>query len=145
MKNIQLLIFLALFLFAIIFLEKSFNPVSTQKISDNSISNEVTPTATISSNLILEDLVYPGSIKLTEKENFFSLESYDNPRKITDWYESKIEEKDLKVRTFLRTNSNENILNRVVGIKGQTKITIDVTKKNTDERTKISVAENEDK
>ncbi len=78
-------------------------------------------------NISLEDFYYPGSKKIKERKESLVLESKDNPEQITNWYKEKINER-FSVKSFIVTNTNNAILNKLVGSNGREGLLIEITK-----------------
>lgn len=113
-------------------------PEILQDIFQNSQSPTPIPTNPPSQNL--QSLTYPNSVVISS--NFFgvSLESTDNPQTITNWYKEKIKAMGLNANSFVQTNANDNVLNKLVASNGKVKISVEIKKQSNDPVTKISVS-----
>lgn len=163
MNNARLLMTLTLFLFLVILFDTTITKVkhNTDKKQEKSVlSVETTPTPTptptptetpiptlfptftpiptqTSQNQTAPDLqnfVYPGSQKI----NGTIYEHSDNPQTITDWYKNKIRDFGMNAKSFVQTNTNGNVLNKLVGSNGQLTITVEIENKNS-QKTKITL------
>lgn len=76
----------------------------------------------------LEGFKYPSSKQISCLENYCLLESGDNPDLITSWYEEKIRSYGFKSKSFVKTNSNGNVLNKLVGAMSHKEVRVEVEK-----------------
>jgi len=83
--------------------------------------------------------VYPGSIILNQSGNEATLQSTDDPQAITNWYKEKIISAGVNAKSFVTTNTNGNILNKLAGAKSGFKISVEISKKSNESVVKISV------
>lgn len=65
--------------------------------------------------------------------------SSDLPSKITDWYESKIETAGMNAKSFVQTNTNGNVLNKLVAADGKSTIEIEISRSGSDAQTTITI------
>lgn len=89
---------------------------------------ENTPAPTLKQNqtsLDFQTFIYPGSQKINET----MYEHSDNPEVITDWYKNKIRESNMSSKSFVQTNTNGNILNKLAGSDGKTSIQVQIEKR----------------
>lgn len=91
-------------------------------------------------SLNITDFKYPDTIIMNANGNNLELESNDDPKKITDWYKDKIKSKNLSVTTFVQTNTNGNVLNKLVGASSNTEVRVEITKQNDSEKVKITIS-----
>lgn len=158
MKTIKILLILVL-----VFLIFSRNSVSKQLTKKNSqgkptvikvetktptptptvikIQNNVTPTEAVKQNQPVTDStwIYPNSKQIENTGNALSLESSDDPGKITDWYKQKIESMRMNAKSFVQTKTNENVLNKLAAANGKEKIDIEIEQKAGEQIVKIKV------
>lgn len=87
-----------------------------------------TPTTEQHSQSNTQNFVYPGAIQTGNDGNMTRYESDDNPTTITDWYKNKIREMNMNAKTFVTTNTNGNILNKLAGSNGNSNISIEIEK-----------------
>ena len=101
-----------------------------------------TPTPTNKPNpqpQTVTDFQYPNSNVVSINGNTTIFESTDDPKKITNWYKDKIKSMGMNATSFVQTNTNGNILNKLVGANGNRKVEIEITKQNNQPTVKISV------
>jgi len=88
----------------------------------------------------INSFVYPGSeVKIIEI-NKVEMQSKSDPQVITDWYKEKIRGLGMRVNSFIQTNANGNVLNRLVSQNAEFKIDINITRKSNEENTRIEVS-----
>lgn len=162
MTNARLLTVLALFLFAIIFIDTAVTKKLTKNTTETKEKKEVlgeqnktllsptpqesndsasnipsptnTPTATpipptpthITTN---QNFIYPGMVKISDDGGMQNFESSDDPTVITNWYKEKIRESGMNAKTFVTTNTNGNILNKLAGSNGTTNMSVEIEKR----------------
>lgn len=88
----------------------------------------------------INDYRYPNSSVKEEGESKLSLESTDDSNTITNWYKGKITSLGMNTKSFVQTNTNGNILNKLVAAKSGFKISVEVSKKSNEEKVEISVS-----
>ena len=81
------------------------------------------------------DWQYPGSVQASPG----NYQSSDPPEKITDWYQDKIKNLGLNIKTFVRTKANDRVLNKLVGANSQTEIRVEISKNPGDSTTRIII------
>ena len=160
MRNLQLLVILVLVLFAVSLIQKE--GLSNKQIQKKNI---MTPTSTPiqtpiptptpipiptsippasipvpSSQMNMSSFVYPGSIILNQSGNKMTLQSTDDPQAITVWYKEKIISLSMKAQSFVQTNTNGNILNKLVGASAGFKVKIQIEKNSSSNITEIKVS-----
>jgi len=97
------------------------------------------PTIKVSQNNLLSSYRYPNSVSINETSTTLSLESTDNTDIITDWFKAKIEESGANVKSFVKTKSNEKVLNKLVGSDGNFEIRVEISKETDTSKVIISV------
>lgn len=105
----------------------------------------ITPSPTIKPNQTsqtISDFQYPASIVVSKTDNTITLESTDDPKKITDWYKDKIKSMNMNVTTFVQTSINNNILSKLVGANGNQEVRVEISKQNNNAVVKIVVVLN---
>ena len=160
MRNAQLLIFLIIVVTAASFIQKGANKNENQNPENNSkaispsatpsptpadtapaIKNP-TPTATQNQNSSSTDMnfyKYPNSQTEESGGNRLVLNSSDDPNKITEWYIEKLKNQNMKLNSFVKTKTNNNVLNKLISSNGTIKVSITISKKNSDTNAKIAV------
>jgi hypothetical protein len=96
-------------------------------------------TSPIDSNLDL--WIYPGAAKTTSSNNHLSLESSDNPDKITNWYKDKINSQGMKTQAIAQSNANGNIKNQLSAANTNYEIQITIAKSADQSITKIEISQ----
>lgn len=105
-----------------------------------------TPTTRPTSGVQLQQSIttsafmYPNARQERFEDEKIKLETTDNPDAVTDWYKNKIKSFSMSAKSFVQTNTNGNVLNKLVGDNGEIEVRIEITKKANDSVTKISVA-----
>ncbi len=105
-------------------------------------STRSTSAPTPSSQRNMSSFVYPGSIILNQSEKEMTLQSLDDPTSITNWYKEKIVSLNMNAKSFVATNTNGNVLNKLVGAKSGFKVSVEVSKKSNESVVEISVIYN---
>lgn len=76
--------------------------------------DEPDPTSTPANKLdVIDDYVYPGTLVSVKTQNSFTGTSNDDPKKVTDWYETKVRSNGFNVKSFVKTNTN-NVIKNVI-------------------------------
>lgn len=88
---------------------------------------------------LLSKLQYPNATKESTSENTLVLRSNDDSDIITDWYKEKIIGLGMNTKSFVKTKTNDNVLNKLVGADGQTEIRVEITKQANSSATEIKV------
>ena len=73
------------------------------------------------------------------KARRLKIQSFDDSSRITDWYKEKITSLNMKAKSFVQTSSNRNILNKLAGANSLLKVNVEISKKNSDSKTEITV------
>ncbi len=87
----------------------------------------------------INDYRYPNSSVKEESVSRLSLESSDDSNTITDWYKKKLRSLNMNVNSFVTTNSNGTVLNKLISENGDTKVSIEISRKNSGDVTKIKI------
>ena len=103
----------------------------------NSVSITITTPKPAPTSQSTQDigLQYPGSNKTSSN----TYTSSDDPQKITDWYKDKIKSLGANSKSFVQTNTNGNVLNKLVGAKSGLTISVEIKKAAGDGQTVITV------
>jgi len=162
MRNLQLLVILTIVLIAVSLIQREglFNKqiqkrnimIPTPTPASNAADATPTPTPSQaptsipltstpvpSSQMNMSSFVYPGSTILNQSEKEMTLQSFDDPSNITNWYKEKITSVGMNAKSFVTTNTNGNVLNKLAGAKSGFKISLEISKKDNQEKTEISV------
>ena len=94
-----------------------------------------TPTVTLTVTVTLADWQYPSSNKVGDNK----WESHDDAKTITDWYVNKIKSMGLPVTSFVKTNTNDKILNSLAAAKDSWKIKITIAQDSSDAAVVITI------
>lgn len=109
----------------------------------NTPTNTSTPTPTPTSinvpSISLSDYKYPNSSVVSSDDNSLLLNSTDDTDKITDWYQDKIRSLGMNAKTFVKTKTNDNVLNKLVGAKPGLEVRVEITKNSGDSAAKITI------
>ncbi len=109
-------------------------PTPTTKTS-SSIIITLEPTKTPSSNVAYsQTFIYPRSKIISNENGKITLESSDSAKTITDWYKNKIKEQGMNTTSFVTTNTNGKIYNKLTGSISTKTVEIEI-KKESDEST----------
>ena len=124
-----------------IILSPSPKPNNTYEATQPTV---IPPTATLTPkpnqpSQAISDFQYPSSNVVSINGNTEIFESSDDPKKITDWYKDKIKNMGMVATSFVQTNTNDNILNKLVGANGEREVRVEITKKNYQPAVRISV------
>ena len=117
-------------------------PTSTIAYDKPTVTNTptISPTlAPISQPQNSTSYQYPNSRVISRLDDNLKLESSDDPGKITDWYKSLIKQRDMNVQSFVTTNSNGEILNKLGAADGDDEVMITIRKSASDTVTTIVV------
>ena len=148
MRTARLLVILVILLILTVTIDKAFRKnitqVSKSQKEETKISPTKTPAPTLSpiptvflpptqpTPLVQEKndntLIYPNSTVISSGNNLIILQSSDDPQTITDWYQGKIEELKYNANSFVKTNSNGNVMNKLVASNGKKEVDIEILK-----------------
>src|SRR3989338_3904764 len=162
MKNVHLLVILIGLIALASFVQKGINKNENKNLENNSpadisqtpipsptekptpavIKENPTPIVTENQNSSQADInfyKYPNSQTEESGGNRLVLNSSDDPNKITEWYIEKLKSQNLSVNSFVKTKTNNNVLNKLISSNGTIKVSITISKKNSDTNAKIAV------
>jgi hypothetical protein len=94
----------------------------------NPVRQPADQTPIISSSASIESWVYPNSSVATYESNHLVLTSSDSTDTITNWYEQKIKNQNLNIKTFVRTTANDVVSNKLVGASGENEVRVEIGK-----------------
>ena len=115
---------------------------ATQSIT---ITTTETPTPTISQPgyaFGLASFIYPHAQLLEQNETNLHMTSNEPEETITQWYQDKIIGEGINVRSFVKTKTNGNVLNKLVGAKDSDEVIVEITKEAESDTTNILVTIN---
>lgn len=111
----------------------------TITISVKTPVNSPTPSIFTSPKNEISDFVYPNSKINSQNNDSLNLESSDSPQTITDWYKNKIQGLGMSAKSFIQTNTNGNVLNKLVASNGRQETSVEITKSSGQNSVIISV------
>lgn len=105
------------------------NEQSRQASSSQSpIPTKPEPTQPVPTREADNTFVYPNAEEQSANGNTLYVKSSDDPDRITDWYKEQIAGLGMKTKTFVKTTSNGNIFNKLVGVNESSSVTVEITK-----------------
>jgi len=87
----------------------------------------------------MESYKYPGAKVINFSDREILMQSFDDPDVITNWYRSIIQNQNLNVKTFVTTKTNDNVLNKLVGVSQEFEIEVVIEKKSGENIIRISI------
>ncbi len=102
-------------------------------------SSPAAPSSKNTGGVSIQDLQYPNAMVTSQTSNSLTLESKDNAKNITDWYKERITALRFNAKSFVSTNTNGHILNKLVSSNGTQEVRVDITQGSGDQSVKISV------
>lgn len=78
------------------------------------------------SNVRLDQFIYPNSSVTSRTDDQLIIESFDDPKQITDWYKQRLESYDMNINSFVTTKTNGNIINQLVSSDGVIEIKVKI-------------------
>ncbi|MCL4418615.1 hypothetical protein M1146_00770 [Patescibacteria group bacterium] len=157
MKNIKILFVFLIIIYITSLTQKDFlkssrkpTPIIPETKIPPTNQPKLTLAPTVTSTLVpssvpsptksnIDSFIYPGSIKVNGGENSLVLQSNDDPQAITNWYKEKITNISMNAKSFVQTNTNGNVINKLVGAKPGFKVGVEVSKKSGEGTVRISV------
>lgn len=82
---------------------------------------------------------YPNSQVTDSSGNSLSLVTTDDVDVVTSWYKDKISREGMKVKSFVTTKANDNVVNKLVVASGEREIRVDIEKKSGESEVYITV------
>ncbi len=167
MKNIKLLIILVIILIVAVIEQKSFISKSQKQVNilkpTKSSAPSVTPTPTVfqnannqnknvqmptttpiptqtaNNNTDISSFIYLNSTTISSGNKNLILQSFDDPQVITNWYKDRITNIGMSAKSFITTNTNGDILNKLAGANGSMQVEVTISKKSSESRVKIKI------
>lgn len=102
----------------------------------------VEPTAKPEEKSSPANYFYPGATVTSQSGAEINLESNDSPEQVTNWYKNYIETNSMNTTSFVTTNTNNNVLNRLVGAGGSQKIDVEIKRNEGETTTKVKIVLN---
>lgn len=160
MKNFQILLILIIALVIVSFIQKervgnkqtkkknTVTPTLILTQTPTSIPTQVpSPTLTLptltsvpSLQKDIKNFIYPGSIILKQSQKEMTLQSSDDPSVITNWYKEKITNLNMNAKSFVQTNSNGHVVNKLIGANTEFKVTIEIERNSSSSISSIKVS-----
>ena len=91
--------------------------------------------------LINSAWIYPSAMIITNSKSAISLLVEGDVNTITDWYKQRIEDTNMNVKTFVKTNTNGKVINELVRARAGEEIRVEINQ-NPGEKVKIEVSFN---
>ncbi len=82
--------------------------------------------------------IYPGASVISSNGKL-TLNSSDDPDKVTEWYRAKINSGGYNIRNSVKTSANDNIRNVISAAGNDTSVEVEITKKPSDSISRIEV------
>jgi hypothetical protein len=106
-----------------------------QEVQEEFLVEEIIPTVIPTNSPIptqqktnLQSFVYPSARVTQDTSKKLVLESTDSADTVTDWYKNRINAEGMNVTSFVTTNTNDNVLNKLVGASNTKKVSVEITK-----------------
>jgi len=159
MTSIKVLVVLLIIFYIAVLVQKNYSK-SFQKPEKKVIVPTVSPTLTPfptliqtamptvlptsisvpkTSNANIDSFIYPNSSRVSIEENSVVLQSSDDPQAITNWYKEKITGLGMNAKSFVQTNTNGNVLNKLIAANSDLKVSMTISKKKNQSSTEIIV------
>lgn len=100
-----------------------------------------TPTPNPTTNNSNSDWRYPNSTVISGSGNNITLTSSSDPSAITNWYKQKIQSLGMNTKSFVTTNSNNNVLNKLAAAGNNGSINVEIKRNSGDSLTTIIVSQ----
>lgn len=97
------------------------------------------PTTGSSTSFEISHFQYPGTSITSSSTNRLELATTDLPTSVTDWYKKTINQTGMNTKSFVSTNTNGHVLNKLVAAGNGKEVRVDITKEPSDASTKIIV------
>lgn len=110
----------------------------TINIDDNSTTSYSGPSGNENSGS-LSDYHYPGASISSESSGEMVMKTGDGAATVTSWYENNIRDKGMNTQSFVRTNSNGNVLNKLGAGGNGENVLIEISAQNGSSETTITV------
>lgn len=103
------------------------------------IAVTVKPTQKNNEEIFSKNYLYPEATLISESTNKVLLESKNSTQEITEWYKSYIQDNQMNTTSFVTTNSNNNVLNKLAGSGNGKSISIEIQKNENEDVTHITI------
>lgn len=101
------------------------------------------PVPTFNADSPVAEFLYPQATQVSTDSNSLVLQTSDSSQTVTDWYKQKIKDEGFTTTSFVQTNTNGDVLNRLVGSGNGTKIAVEISQNSEDSVATIRVTINE--
>lgn len=98
-----------------------------------------TPTNSPTSDFSLEMFRYPNAKTITSSNNQLQLQSSDSPQAITNWYKDKLNSLGYSTTSFVTTNTNDNVENKLAAAGRGKNVQVEIKKSAGDSLVTIKV------
>lgn len=88
-----------------------------------------------------QQFLYPNAAPANSDQTIFI--SSDDSSVITNWYKGKIKSLGMNTTSFIQTNTNGNVLNKLVASNGQKELRVEISKRNNQKEVSIFLNVNE--
>lgn len=87
----------------------------------------------------IDSFIYPESTIESREENELELKVYADIDQITNWYKERLKSIYSSINTFTQTSSSGKVMVKLVSVDSKSRISIDITRKQTDSEIEIRV------
>lgn len=119
---------------------KSANQLQTNKLltpPTDSINTQTTLPAFQSAEL--ESFAYPNAKVISSNSNVLILESNDSANTVTNWYKQQIKTEGMNTTSFVATNTNGNVLNKLLGSNSHKQINVEIRQENDQSAVRMTI------
>ena len=158
MTSVKFLVILLIIFFIAVLIQRNYSKDIRResKNPSNTISPSVSPVPTsiptlaptarptilptsASGSTNINNFIYPNSQRISPGGNSIVLQSSDDPQAVTNWYKEKITGLGMNAKSFVQTNTNGNILNKLAGANKSINVSIEISKQNSESETVIKI------
>jgi hypothetical protein len=117
----------------------TYTPVPPTKNPTQKPTNTPAPNNPSNATVSISRFRYPNATVTSSSDTRLELTSSDSPTSITDWYKNSINSIGMNTKSFVTTNTNGKVLNKLVGAGNGSEIRVEITKESSDSTVKIIV------
>lgn len=117
--------------------EASLEPTIAPTQSPIPLPSSLVPFGVITGQI--SEFIYPSANVILQRSAKLSLQSSDDPTKITNWYKDKLKNSGFNSNSAALANTNGNILNKFAAANSEIKVKIQISKKTGETVTSIEV------
>jgi len=92
------------------------------------------------SSFSLESFKYPNASIVSDSSDSIMMKTPENAQTVTTWYKSRINSFGMNVTSFVTTNTNDTILNKLAGAGSEGEVSVAISKSPTDNEVTIEVS-----